>query len=80
MDTIHVTENPIASEISDYIRLNLTKTTMLGDEFAYILTQKSHPFLEKFKLAKAKKQAEKILTEITKLERMLKDNEHFNES
>ena len=80
MDTIHVTENPIASEISDYIRLNLTKTTMLGDEFAYILTQKSHPFLEKFKLAKAKKQAEKILIEITKLERMLKDNEHFNES
>jgi hypothetical protein len=53
---------------------------MLGDEFAYILTQKSHQFLEKFKLAKAKKQAEKILTEITKLERMLKDNEHFNES
>ena len=80
MDTIHVTENPIASEISDYIQLNLTKTTMLGDEFAYILTQKSHPFLEKFKLAKAKKQAEKILTEIMKLERMLKENEHFNES
>ena len=80
MDTIHVTENPIASEISDYIQLNLTKTTMLGDEFAYILTQKSHPFLEKFKLVKAKKQAEKILTEIMKLERMLKDNEHFNES
>ena len=53
---------------------------MLGDEFAYILTLKSQPFLEKFKLAKAKKQAEKILTEIMKLERMLKDNEHFNES
>jgi len=80
MDTIHVTENPIASEISDYIRLNLTKTTMLGDEFAYILTQKSHPFLKKFKLTKAKKQAEKILTEIMKLEQMLKENEHFNES
>jgi hypothetical protein len=80
MDTIHVTENPIANEINDYIQLNLTKTTMLGDEFAYILTQKSHQFLEKFKLAKAKKQAEKILTEIMKLERMLKDNEHFNES
>jgi chaperonin cofactor prefoldin len=80
MDNIHVTENPIASEISDYIQSNLTKTTMLGDEFAYILTQKSHPFLKKFKLTEAKKQAEKILTEIMKLEQMLKENEHFNES
>jgi DNA polymerase delta subunit 1 len=59
---------------------NIVKTTMLGDQFAYILTQKSHSFLEKFKLTEAKKQAEKILTEIMKLERMLKDNEHFNES
>ena len=80
MDTIHVTENPIANEISDYIQSNLTKTTMLGDQFAYILTQRSHPFLKKFKLTEAKKQAEKILTEIMKLEQMLKENEHFNES
>ena len=83
MDTTHVKENPIANmpnEINDYIQSNLTKITMLGDQFAYILTQRSHPFLKKFKLTEAKEQAEKILSEIMKLERMLKDNEHFNES
>ena len=83
MDKTHVKKNPIVNipnEISEYIQSNLTKTSMLGDQFAYILTQRSYPFLEKFKLTEAKEQAEKILSEITKLERMLKNNEHFNES
>jgi hypothetical protein len=84
MDTIsnYVKENPIIrmpNEIGNYIESNLIQTTMIGDQAAFILTQRNNEFFEAFKLTEAKKQTEKILHEIMKLEEMLRNNEYYNQ-